>query len=229
METSAFIDLVQENIGSELSRSKALEYTNNAQNDLLRRANRFMRIVPDPFLTTVAGTFQYAASTSLFSSVGGTQGATQYDVRLVSRIYSISDSLSYGGDYGRTKYAYEPNSDFSEVTAPVTVIQSKKANAEDCQLIWWEQTDPGSTTIDWRAEAYRWPNQLLSESVDLEIPDGFQDTLLLYKVLKRLGIRQFGSPGADLETMIREEQIRFNLESSMGASTRQTRTDPSEV
>jgi len=94
MTTPDLITMIVEYIGSELTRARALTYLNNAQNQLLIGNNRLMRVLPDPFLTTVAGTFDYAASDSLYSSSGDVKGATQYDIYNVSRIYSFSKDNS---------------------------------------------------------------------------------------------------------------------------------------
>ncbi len=235
MTGSEFTDLVIEHVGSELTRAKAYSAINNAQNYLLGSRNLgLMRVAPDPFLTTVAGTFQYAASSALFSSVGGTKGATQYDIRTVTRIFSFNNNqriFAYNSQdiVSNRPYQEESGQGFSEVRAVQDVIPSIKALAADCQILWWEDQDPGATTVDWRAECYRWPNQFLAETVDLEIPDGWQDTMLLWQVLKRLGIKQYGGSSQSLDILIQAEMPRFLKACSGGARSRISRTRPSEV
>lgn len=235
MTGSEFTDLVIEHVGSELTRAKAYSAINNAQNYLLGSRNLgLMRVTPDPFLTTVAGTFQYAASSALFSSVGGVKGATQYDIRAVTRIFSFNNNqriFAYNSQdiVSDRPYEEESGEGFSEVRAVQDVIQSIKPLSADCQIIWWEDQDPGATTIDWRAECYRWPTQFLSETIDLEVPDGWQDTMLLWHVLRRLGIKQYGGSSQSLDILIQNETPRFLKACGGGVRSRARRTRPAEL
>lgn len=235
MTGTEFIDTVIEHVGSELTRSKAIVMTNNAQNYLLATRNlKLMRVLPDPFLTTQAGVFSYPASSALFSSVGGVKGGTQWDIRTVSRIYAFNNDqrvFAYNSQdiVSDRPYEEENGAASTEVRAVEDVTPSVKPLAADCTLTWWEDQDPGDTTIDWRAVAYRWPTQFLSESVDLEVPDGFQDTLLLYNVLQRAGVKQFGARSQNLEELIQFEERRFVKYSGSRVSSKKRRTLPSEV
>jgi hypothetical protein len=233
MNGSEFTDLVIEHVGSELTRAKAYSAINNAQNYLLGSRNLgMMRVTPDPFLTTVAGTFQYAASSSLFSSVGGIKGATQYDIRAVTRIFAFNNDqriFAYNSQDVVSDRPYEEENSSSEVRAIQDVIQSIKPLAADCSIVWWEDQDPGDTTIDWRAECYRWPAQFTAETVELEVPEGWQDTMLLWQVLRRLGIKQYGGSSQSLDILIRDETPRFLKACGGGIRSRARRTRPSEV
>jgi len=234
MTTPDLITMIIEYIGSELTRPRALTYLNNAQNQLLVGNNRLMRVLPDPFLTTTAGTFDYAASTFLFSSIGDVKGATQYDIYNVSRLYSFnkdgSQLYAYNGVGNSTSSRmYKPlnNRSSDEVFAVADVVKSIEPNSADCSIVWWGENDPGATTIDWRAECYRYPNQLTAETIAMETPSQYQDTLLLWLVLKRLGIRQYGT--SNIDQLIIPEMRKFKGEIMTGDRSRSRFTTPREV
>lgn len=234
MTTSGFIDIIIEYIGSELTRPRALTYLNNAQNELLVGDNRLMRVLPDPFLTTVADTYQYVASTALFSSIGDAKGATQFDIYNVSRIYSFNKDnallFRYNGQGNSTssrRYVALNERASDEVMAPFDCVKSVEPNFQDCLINWWGENDPGATTIDWRCECYRYPNQLTSEQIALETPSQFQDTLLLWMVLKRLAIRQYGT--SNIDSLIDPEKRKFDIMIQKGGQSRNRFTLPIEV
>ena len=235
MTGSELVDLVIEHVGSELTRAKAYAAINNAQNYLLAARNLgIMRVTPDPFLTTVSGTFTYAASSALFSSVGGVKGATQYDIRAVARIFAFNNDqrvFAYNSQdvVSDRPYEEENGAASSEVRAVQDIIQSVKPLSADCTIYWWEDQDPGDTTIDWRAECYRWPTQFTAETVDLEVPEFFQDTMLLWHVLQRLGIKQYGGSSQGIDALILRETPRFLKACGGGPRSRGRRTRPSEV
>lgn len=235
MTGAEFVDMVIEHVGSELTRAKACAATNGAQNFLLGTRNlKHMRVLPDPFLTTVAGTFQYAASSALFSSVGGIKGATQYDIRTVTRIYAFNNDqriFAYNSQdiVSDRPYEEENGAASSEVRAVQDITPSVEPLSADCQIFWWEDQDPGATTVDWRAECYRWPTQFTADSVALEVPAPYQDNLLLWQVLKRCGIKQYGAPGRSIDTLIEEALPGFWLAMGNRKNARPRRTRPSEV
>ena len=234
MQTSQLIDIIKEYVDSGLTRPRALVYLNNAQNELLVGNNRLMRVVPDPFLTTVAGTYQYDASTSLFDSTGGVKGTVTYDIYNVSKLYSFSKDNQFlyrynGAGNTRSSRPYTSSSGIfeDEVHSPVDVIKSIEPNSVDCSLVWWEENDPGATTIDWRAECYRYPNQLTAEGIAMECPAQYQDTLLLWLVLKRVGIRQFGT--SNIDNLINPEFRKFKLEIMTGSKSRSRQTPVKDI
>lgn len=215
MTGTELVDLLIEHVGSELTRPKAIQTLNWGQNQLLAtRRMRLMRILPDPFLTTTAGTYQYAASNALFSSAGGVKGATQWDIRDLGRLYALNglqSAFAYGGHDQPSMRPLELENPHAsnEVKAPADWLPSREALSADCIVTFWEDNDPGTTTIEWRAEAYRWPTQFTAESVALEVPEGFQDTLLLWKALQKCGVKQFGSPSRNIHELLKEELPAF--------------------
>lgn len=237
MDGSAYVDWLIEIIGGEYTRAKALVAINNAQNIVFRNNHPLMRVLPDPFLTTAAATYDYTASNSFYSSSGGAKGATQYDIRNVEAVFAFNND--------RTIFAYNDEDIVSqrpywalnhlasaEVLATFDTVKSLEPNNTDCTFTWWEDNDPGVTTIDWRGIVWRWPTQFTGEGVSLEIPDGFQQTLLLYWILNNLGIRQYGSPAVNLigpNGLIEQEERNFNLYSKTGGKSRRMRRMPSEV
>jgi len=234
MQTSQLIDIIKEYVDSGLTRARALVYLNNAQNELLVGNNRLMRVYPDPFLTTVAATYQYDASTTLFDSTGGVKGTTTYDIYNVSKIYSYTKGNEqfnryngYGNAGSDRPYTSGSGINRCEFTAPADVIKSIAPASVDCSIIWWEDNDPGATTIDWKAECYRYPNQLGTEAVAMECPSQYQDTLLLWMVLKRLEIRQFGTSNKD--NLIIPEMRKFKQEIMTGSKSRSRQTPVKDI
>ena len=234
MQTSQLVDIIKEYVDASFTRARALAYLNNAQNELLVGNNRLMRVFPDPFLTTVAGTYQYDASDDLFDSTGGVKGTVTYDIYNVSKLYSFSKdntslySYNGAGNSGSSRPYVEDSGKFrDEVTAPADIIKSIEPNSVDCSIIWWEENDPGATTIDWRAECYRYPNQLNSEGIAMECPSQYQDTLLLWMVLKRLGIRQYGT--STIDNLIEPEFRRFTQEIKAGSKSRSRQTPVKDI
>lgn len=214
MHGTEAVDLVIEHVGSELTRAKAISTLNQGQNELLAsRRIGLMRIKPDPFLVTVAGTFQYVASSSLYSSVGGALGATQWDIRDIGSIYALDGleaQFAYGGADRISHHPLEVENGLSgsRVTAPADWIPSLEPLSADCLITFWEDNDPGTTSTEWRVEAYRWPTQFTAESIPFEVPEGHQELLLL-KTLAKLGVKQYGSPSRNIFELIRERETAF--------------------
>lgn len=196
METTEFVSLVRNEVGTAVTRQRILEITNRAQNEILSENNKQMRVMPDPFMATSDDTYSYVASSSLYDSSDGTQGDLIGDIRTVDEIYSFSNSVSIfdtqtldPSSDKPNQIEYTPTKD--RVTARVDVIQSIKPNNSDCVIKWWEGNNPGDTTVTWRAIAYKWPTQLTSENIALSLDHAFHDTLLFYAVLRRLERREY--------------------------------------
>jgi hypothetical protein len=236
MTGTEMVDNLIEHVGSELTRAKAILTLNWGQNQLLAtRRIGLMRIKPDPFLTTTAGTFEYTASSALFSSVGGVRGATQWDIRDLGRIYALdglAEQFAYGGHdriSHRPLQVENPMHPGGVVTAPADWHPSREALSADCSIVFWEDNDPGTTTIEWRAEAYRWPTQFLSEGIAFEVPEGHQELLLL-KALAKLGVKQYGSPSRNIYELISEQATDFQAFCSRsGGQSAPPRTHPREL
>lgn len=197
MLTAELVTLIAQEVGASWSRALILGAINRAQNEILGTDNDLCRIKPDPFMTTTDLTYGYVATNVLFDSSEGVKGSAVGDVRTVRKIYSFATSLNIFGftplDPGSARpYRILRSGNQDCVGAPVDFVQSKEPDSSDCLIKWWEGNNPGSTTVLWRAEAYKWPAQLLSESIALTIPDDYQDTLLMEGVLKRIQRREFG-------------------------------------
>jgi hypothetical protein len=236
MTGAEYVDWLIEIVGSELTRSKAHNAINNAQNIIFRMNHPLMEVVPHPFLTTVAGstTYVYTASNSFYSSAGGAKGATQYDIRNVHAIYSFNNDrtiFAYNDEDLVSERPYRAFNHYAsaEVHNSLDVVKSLEPNNSDCKFTWWEDNDPGATTVDWRGIVYRWPTQFTGEGVSLEVPVGFQETLLLYHILRNLGIRQYGNPSAPIDNLIRQAEAEFYQYSHTGAKSRPNRRLPAEV
>jgi hypothetical protein len=196
VRTSQYLSwLIQRIPGNLFSRAELLDAVNQAQNEILGRDIKYMRINPDPFIHTIAGTYLYVSSTALFS---GVDNSTQYDIREVKRVYSYNvrntANFAYGG---RNRLSHRPDAfvnaySSDEVDLAFDCTPSIAANSSDCKVAFWRENDPGTQTANIRAVAYRWPTQLTSESIQLMVPDQFQRLLLKAGVLKDLEETEYG-------------------------------------
>lgn len=220
MQARELVSILSKDVGTALTRQELLETINRVQNEVFAETTQLMRIKPDPFLTTVDGEYSYVASTSLFSSTDGTKGSTQWDIRTVKKVYSfISDnSLNWVGTSGFGSGSYRPNliEDLPSSTNTIATIDleiSKKADNNDCKIIFFEGNNPGDTTITWRVEAYRWPNQVTSPTTELEIPDDFADNLYYWGVMKRIQRAEYGrndGPVQQFEYYLKKFRSKYN-------------------
>lgn len=197
MLTNELITLIVDEAGTQWSRVRAREALNRAQNEILSNDNPLMRIKPDPFFATTDGVYSYAASSVLYDSSDGTQGSTQYDVRSVRKVYTYRSDVTIFDQRTLDPASSKPNQvtelpTTELIESRIEVLESLAPSSSDCVVKWWEGNNPGDTTVVWRAEAYKWPTQLTSESIALSIPAVWHDNLLLYAVLKRLERREFG-------------------------------------
>jgi hypothetical protein len=170
---------------------------NRVQNEVLAGNNQLMRIKPDPFFATTAGVFAYNANTATGSL---------YDIRTVNDVYQLQSNdfinlLNPIINNTTRSLRKEKTKDGVTIHQVFDCIESKRsAFAEesngtyDCSVDIWAENDPGTTTTTYRAECYRWPLPISSESIALELPDDWHDTLLFFGVLSRTERREYGSP-----------------------------------
>lgn len=218
MLQAALITLIQEEVGSAWSRDRIRESLNRAQNELLGGDCQLMRVKPDPFFATLAATYSYTPATCLYDATTGAQGSLVGDVRAVRAIYIDSsdmdtiDQLSLDTGFRRVVEGdFRPRETRAQITFDET--DSVGAGLSDCSVKWPALYDPGATTIIWRAEAYLWPAQLLSEGFPLSIPEDFQESLLLQHVLKSIQRREYGK-GTDAVADYKEARSKFNVKYS---------------
>jgi hypothetical protein len=232
MLTSQYISwLTQRIAGNLFSRQQLLDAVNQAQNEILGRDIKYMRLNPDPFIHTVAGTFLYTASSAIFSGVDNT---TQYDIREVKRVYTYNvrntRNFAYGG---WDRISHRPDSFVNayasdEVDLAFDCTPSIAAVSQDAKVAFWRENDPGTQTADLRAVAFRWPTQLTSENIRLMIPDQFQRGLLKYAVLRDLEYTEFGSADKP-EDLYQKELLRFDGWANGIKNTAGGATPPREV
>lgn len=204
MTTTKFITLLLENVAASLTRTKALEYTNIAQNELLGTNHPITRVQPDPYFETSDGIYSYVANERIRTAdLVRTPGDLVGDVRSVSRIYSFLPRGCgvYGywnnGYYGMWDCTVRPEQvqyGMGEWTldARWAVVQSSEPSQNDCLIKWQKPNNPRDTTTRWYAETYLWPKQLLSEQVQLTVPSDFQRTLLMELVVAIIEKRAYG-------------------------------------
>lgn len=210
MTTAEFVTLLLEEVGAGWTRPRALEVANDVQNEELGCAIDLMRVKPDPFVATTDAVYTYAASSFLYNATTGAQGSLIGDIRDVKEVYRLPSAQSLDDltplDPTSDKPQYIEYHNPRRVIARVDVIPSIEPDSTDCTLKWWEQYNPGTTTITWRAVAYTWPSQLTSENVALKMPADFQRTLLLWGCLRHMERREYGK--VDPVMHIRE-RMRF--------------------
>lgn len=229
MTTAAYITWLSKRIGgNSFSRVELREAINLAQNEILGREIRFMRIKPDPFLVTTDGTYRYVASTSVLDSL---DGATTYDVRHISRLYTNNNRRSGILDYGGVhSISSKPDKLANPHTSPEVIMsvdfeQSLAPSSSDAVIKFFRENNPGTTTETYMVEAYKWPTQIVSENIALSIPETFQRNLLKYAVLQELEYTEYGSADRPIELYEREIS-KFLSWANGGATTDPTCTPP---
>ncbi len=232
MRTSQYISwLIQRTGGNLFSRQQLLDAVNQVQNEILGRDIKYMRINPDPFIRTTAGTYLYTASSAIYSGVDNT---TQYDIRSVKRVYTYNvrrtAQFAYGGwnrlSHRPDQFVNMAASD--EVDIAFDLTPSIAASSSDCKIAFWRENDPGTQTQDQRVVAYRWPNQLTAESIQLMIPDQFQRGLLKYGIFRDLEYTEYGS--ADKPEILYEKALlKFDAWANGIVITAGGATPPREV
>ena len=221
MQARELVSILSKDVGTALTKQELLETINRVQNEVFAETTQLMRIKPDPFLTTVDGTYSYVASTGLFDSTDGTKGTTQWDIRTVKKIYSFDNldtSITWVGNSDFNPGSYRPNlieylPSSTNTVGTIDVIESLKADNSDCKIIFFEGNNPGDTTITWRAQAYRWPNQVTSPTTELEIPDDFADNLYYWGVMKRVQRAEYGrndGPVQQFEYYLKKFRSKYN-------------------
>ena len=178
--------------------------------------------------TATVDTYELIASGALFSSIANR--TTQWDIRKVQRVYTFSSDdsryIAYGGaDIKSYRPDRQMNSNSYDVEVSVDATESLEPNSKDAKIIFWRENDPGVSTAEFVAEAYRWPDQLSTESVSITIPARFHTNLLYYAVLKDIEYEEYGS--ADRPMQLYEKYLKeFMDEVNRGATTEQRQTLP---
>jgi hypothetical protein len=186
--------------GTKWTAGQIREELNIQQNEILGVPNKISRVKPDPFFATTAATYSYAASSYLYDSSDGEQGDLVGDIREVRKIYSYDNSASIFDVYTLDPASDKPNQIIYRPTTDgvisvTDVIPSTNPNSADCTIKLWEGNNPGTTTEVWRAEAYKWPDQLTSPSITLTIPADFQTSLLYWAVIKEMDVDEYNAVG----------------------------------
>lgn len=232
MRTSQFISWLKQRIAGNLfSRQQLLDAVNQVQNEILGRDIKYMRLNPDPFIHTIAGTYLYTASSAIYSGVDNT---TQYDIREVKRVYSYNVRKTANYAYGGwNRLSHRPDSFVNafasdEVDLAFDCTPSIAAVSSDCKVAMWSENDPGTQTADLRVVAYRWPTQLTSENIQLMLPDPFQRGLLKYGVLRDLEYTEYGAADRP-ETLYEKELLKFDAWANGIRGTAGGSTPPREV
>jgi len=213
MLTSELIDYILDFTGNTVSRERILRWMNVAQNELSAMNSKVFRV--DEYLTTIGGQQEYTMPAGS---------------RLVARIYVRDDKFypsAYYGNNHRNAFQTGYLDDGTEIyEIPFTSNESNNAFATDVKITFPEDFDPGDTTDVYKVERYVWAKQLLSESVQIDIPASQQTEALMYSVLAKMEEMEYGQPGQfsiKFEKEKRPEWIRF---ANRSVVDEQTRTKP---
>ncbi len=152
--------------------------------------------------TSVVDDFGLIASGAIFSAQQNNR-VQQFDVRRVTRVYAFrSKTGGWIGGYGRFGAFSLNNSSFRpdkimnlnsvEVEVEADTSESFEPLTGDAKIDIWRENAPGNTTDVYICRAQRWPNQLLTEDVQLTIPDRFQTNLLRYAILRDVEYTEYG-------------------------------------
>lgn len=199
---SEWIDYFIAQTSSALTRDTVRNFTNIAQNKILGMDTDFMRVLPDPYFMTVDQTYRYVANDSVRSSVERLPGALVGDIRSIKYVYTRNQGgwpqyQNWNNWTQRTPLRIIPDELGGYIEMPVTCPQSRKAMANDCILTWDTGYNPGESVFDgqppYRARAYLWPQQLLSENQEITIPDDFIFDLLFETVSALVERPAYGS------------------------------------
>lgn len=215
MRTSELIDYILDFTGNTVPRDKLLRWLNIAQNELLSLNSKASRVLPDEYITTVAGQQAYQMPLG---------------TRSVSLVYARKDQFfpnRYYGNFSRGALEIGYLDDGTEIyEIPFTTNESNNPFAQDVSITFPETFDPGDTTDVFKVERYTWAEQLLSEQIPITIPESQQTKALMYRVLALMEEMEYGQPGAFADRYQREyepEWIRF---SNRPVVYEQTRTKP---
>ena len=171
------IDIMQNRMGGHLSRTLLRGELNIAQNEILcLRDIPLCKVPGNIYLATQAGVTTYAS----------------LPYRVVTRVYE------------RMTQAANPN--FAK-RYPTSVVQGLDSAWEQdytfdcteatsptgtCTVRFPVEMDPLDTTDTYLLEAYTWPAQLTSESVEMTLPDHWVTSLLYYAIKAKIEESAYG-------------------------------------
>lgn len=216
MLTSELIDYILDFTGNTVSREKILRWINISQNELTSMNNKIFRV--DEYLTTIGGQQEYLMPAGS---------------RFVARVY-VKEEKFYPSRYNTTSASrtYQ-RSLLDDGTAiyeiPFTSNESNNPFAQDVKITFPEHFDPGDTTDVFKIERYFWATQLLSESVQVDIPASQQTEALMYSVLAKMEEMEYGQPGQFSQKFEKEKKPEWIRFSNRGIINEETRTKPRSV
>ena len=197
MLTSSLISYILEEVGTGWTRTRAREILNRVQNEVLAGNNQLMRIKPDPYFVTTDSVYAINANAAT---------GNLYDIRTVNDIYQLQsndfinllnpiiNNTTRSLRKEKTRDGVTIHQVFDLVESKRSALAEESDGTYDCVVNIWPENNPGTTTTTYRAECYRWPVPITAESIALEVPDDWHDTLLFYGVLSRTERREYGSP-----------------------------------
>ncbi len=203
MTTKEYLTWLKPYVAATLTRTELLFYVNLAQNKILGSNHPITRVQPDPYFDTAYDVYSYVANLHCRdANVPRVPGELVGDIRAISRLYSLlPNGCGLWGYWGAGNGAWNCNVRPEHVQyargewsldARWALVNSKRPLANDCLIKWQKPNNPGVTTVRWFAETYLWPAQLLTDNVQLTVPEEFQTDLLLEAVLSLIERREYG-------------------------------------
>ncbi len=205
MLAGEWIDYFIANTSAAVTREAVRQFINIAQNQILSPDTDFMRVVPDPYFMTEDETYSYVVNNSVRSAVERLPGALVGDIRAVKYVYTRNQYNAAGnfsgspiwGQYWRTPLRWRTDELGGFLEAPVTGKPSKRPMTDDLVLTWNNAYNPGESTLEqqpiWNCRVYLWPTQVLSENVELALPEEFLFNLLFEAVSMLVERPAYGS------------------------------------
>jgi len=136
--------------------------------------------------------FRLTASGALFSPFNNSQS---WDVRFVRRVRMNSHTWFNRAQFNRTltrrpdfRISYEDET----ISVSADLTNSIEPLSNDAEIVLWYENDPGISSDSYICDAFKWPTQVLTESVPLTIPSEFQTNLLFYAIIRGLEYSEYG-------------------------------------
>jgi hypothetical protein len=181
MTLSQFITYLKKQCGGA-NRTDILELVNIAHNEAMGIDNSFTRVKPDIILATNDEVYEYS----------GTDISTD-NIRRIASVYTKTSVNYYDSFRYETKYSHYDELGDRIYNVPVSTIDSAHPSNSDAAIIFPSSLNPGNTLNVYYVEAYKWPLQLVSESVAVALPMIFWNKVLEPRVMDMLEVREYGN------------------------------------
>jgi len=181
MKTSKLVSKIAKACNNYYSNSEILELMNDAQNELLAIDCDLMRVSPDPFLVTSDSTYQYDMSAG---------------IRSIKSVYIRNPDInSYGGQSNVMNTTLMNERDkMGNYISRIPIYTDEATDPDELAKIHFDTDfNPTDTTIEYRLEAYLWPEQLTSTAIPMTIPTKHQTGAFMDRVMEVIDLARYGA------------------------------------